>query len=50
MARRPEARPQPPLLAYLGGGVGMEPGPGDLDWETLATKGGFRPAGLLPDP
>lgn len=25
-------------------GVGMEPGPGDLDWETLTTKGGFSPS------
>lgn len=24
--------------------VGMEPGPGDLDWETLTTKGGFSPS------
>lgn len=39
-ARSPASAPA--TLRTLG--VGMEPGPGDLDWETLATKGGFGPS------
>lgn len=37
----PEGQLQPPLLLCIPWPVGMEPGPGDLDWETLATNRGF---------
>lgn len=38
---KPEGQLQPPLLLCIPWPVGMEPGPGDLDWETLATNRGF---------